>query len=426
MNPSTAQILEVVESVPGRRGRHPPQQQEHRRRRRTGVRALGQARVRRRHPRDPGGLRRPARVRPRRRRARRTPAAMAGRRRPGARRGGDPGGPGERVAVGPRSRPGTGSGCRAAGSSRSPRTLSEATCGLLAKLLGDGDEIVTLIEGAGRDRRRHPQGDRVAARAPAGRLPRAAPRGPAALPVPRLGRVSEAAGRPHVAVPRGRRASRELRSVKARKAAGLEAMGIETVLDLLMHYPRRYVDRRHQSEIAALVEDEEAMVTATVRRVSARRTRGGKTMVQVVVEDGTGRLDDRVLQPAVAGEAAAGRLGGRRLRADGDLPGRPPDDEPGRGPRRRPDRPPRARLPTVGQGQDRLDRDRRLRRRGARAHRAAGRGPAAGTGSTTLALAGRTEAFRAIHAPETFEEREDAPAAAWPSTSCSGSSSSSS
>jgi len=28
-------------------------------------------------------------------------------------------------------------------------TLAEATCGLLAKLLGDGDEIVTLIEGAG-------------------------------------------------------------------------------------------------------------------------------------------------------------------------------------------------------------------------------------------------------------------------------------
>ena len=28
-------------------------------------------------------------------------------------------------------------------------TLPEATCGLLAKLLGDGDEIVTLIEGAG-------------------------------------------------------------------------------------------------------------------------------------------------------------------------------------------------------------------------------------------------------------------------------------
>ena len=48
----------------------------------------------------------------------------------------------------------------------------------------------------------------------------------------------------------------ELRSVKARKAAGLASMGIESVLDLLMHYPRRYVDRRHQSEIGVLAEDE--------------------------------------------------------------------------------------------------------------------------------------------------------------------------
>ena len=82
----------------------------------------------------------------------------------------------------------------------------------------------------------------------------------------------------------------ELRSVKARKATGLESMGIETVLDLLMHYPRRYIDRRHQSEVAALAEDEEAMVTATVRRVAARRTSRGKTMVQVLVEDATGQL----------------------------------------------------------------------------------------------------------------------------------------
>jgi len=68
-------------------------------------------------------------------------------------------------------------------------------------------------------------------------------------------------------------------------------MGIESVLDLLMHYPRRYVDRRHQSEIGVLAEDEEAMVSAVVQRVSTRRTRGGKTMVQVAVEDTTGRLN---------------------------------------------------------------------------------------------------------------------------------------
>ena len=47
-------------------------------------------------------------------------------------------------------------------------TLSGATCGLLAKLLGDGDEIVTLIEGAGATAADTRTGHRVAARAPAG------------------------------------------------------------------------------------------------------------------------------------------------------------------------------------------------------------------------------------------------------------------
>src|SRR5271166_4774356 len=118
----------------------------------------------------------------------------------------------------------------------------------------------------------------MATRVSAGHLPRAASRGPAALPLPRLGRVTEAAGGRTLRF-LANKGIAELRSVKARKAAGLEAMEIETVLDLLMHYPRRYIDRRHQSEIAALAEDEEAMVTATVRRVSTRRTKSGKTIV---------------------------------------------------------------------------------------------------------------------------------------------------
>ena len=149
----------------------------------------------------------------------------------------------------------------------------------------------------------------------------------------------------------------ELRKLKARKAAGLQSMGIETVLDLLMHYPRRYIDRRHQSEIGALAEDEEAMVTATVRRVATRRTKGGKSMVQIVVADATGSLTIVFFnQPWRA--ASGGGLGGRRLRAYRDLPGRSSDDQSGGGPGRRPDGPDRARVPAVRQGQDRLARDR--------------------------------------------------------------------
>ena len=42
-------------------------------------------------------------------------------------------------------------------------------------------------------------------------------------------------------------------------------MGIETVLDLLEHYPRRYVDRTERAEIPELEIGQEATVDAEVR-----------------------------------------------------------------------------------------------------------------------------------------------------------------
>ena len=160
------------------------------------------------------------------------------------------------------------------------------------------------------------------------------------------------------------------------------------------------------------------MVTATVRRVSTRRTRGGKTMVQVVVEDDTGAPDGRLLQPALAGPAAGRRLGGRRLRADRDLPGRPPDDEPGRGPRRRPDGPPRARLPAVGQGEDRLDRDRRATSP-RRCERTGQPGRGAAAQLARRARPGRAHGgLRGHPRPGDASRSASAPGAASPSTSC--------
>ena len=67
-------------------------------------------------------------------------------------------------------------------------------------------------------------------------------------------------------------------------------MGIDTVLDLLTHYPRRYIDRTREARIQDLAEGEEAMVLASVQRVDSRRTRNGKSMVTVDVTDGSGRL----------------------------------------------------------------------------------------------------------------------------------------
>jgi ATP-dependent DNA helicase RecG len=82
----------------------------------------------------------------------------------------------------------------------------------------------------------------------------------------------------------------ELRGVGDKKAEGLEAMGIRTVLDLLTHYPRRYLDRTRQASIVDLKEHDEAMVLATVKRVQSRRTRQRRALVEVDVFDGSSYL----------------------------------------------------------------------------------------------------------------------------------------
>ena len=199
----------------------------------------------------------------------------------------------------------------------------------------------------------------------------------------------------------------ELRSVKARKAEGLESMGIGTVLDLLMHYPRRYIDRRRQSEIAALAEDEEAMVTATVRRVSTRRTSRGKPVVQAVVEDATGQLTVvffnqpwRARQLAIGLEVVVfGRTeiyrGGRQMTNPvvdlvGDQTGRLVPVYPQSG---------KAKIGSsaiAAYVAEALERTGRLAE------------VLSSQVIDELGLVGRTEAFRAIHAPESFEERDSA------------------
>ena len=82
----------------------------------------------------------------------------------------------------------------------------------------------------------------------------------------------------------------ELRGVGPRKSGALSAMGIETVLDLLLHYPRRYADRTKCVEISAVQVGEEAVISAKVRRVSTRRPRGRRAIVELVLDDGTGTL----------------------------------------------------------------------------------------------------------------------------------------
>lgn len=71
----------------------------------------------------------------------------------------------------------------------------------------------------------------------------------------------------------------------------LSMMEIETALDLLQHYPRRYHDRTKQAEIADLREGDEATVFAEVRRISSRQTRNRRPLVEAVIYDGTSLLN---------------------------------------------------------------------------------------------------------------------------------------
>ena len=84
----------------------------------------------------------------------------------------------------------------------------------------------------------------------------------------------------------------ELKAVGDKLRNGLAEMGIDTVLDLLEHYPRRYVDRTERAEIHELEIGQEATVDAEVRSCHARRTRDRKrTIVNATVYDGTGLLE---------------------------------------------------------------------------------------------------------------------------------------
>ena len=82
----------------------------------------------------------------------------------------------------------------------------------------------------------------------------------------------------------------EVRRIGEKRAGPLGELGITTVLELITHYPRRYIDRTRRADVAGMQVGEESLVLATVESVSSRRTRRGRPLVELEVDDGTGRL----------------------------------------------------------------------------------------------------------------------------------------
>jgi len=82
----------------------------------------------------------------------------------------------------------------------------------------------------------------------------------------------------------------QLRHVGEKRAGALASLCIENVFDLLTVYPRRYIDRTKRVDLSDLTVGEEAAIFGEVKKVSSRRTKQGKVMVEVTVADNGGAI----------------------------------------------------------------------------------------------------------------------------------------
>ena len=75
-----------------------------------------------------------------------------------------------------------------------------------------------------------------------------------------------------------------------KRKSALTEYGVENVLELITTYPRRWVDRTAEARVRDLVPGVEALVLVTVNRVATRPMRNRRTMVTAQVSDESGRL----------------------------------------------------------------------------------------------------------------------------------------
>ncbi len=107
-----------------------------------------------------------------------------------------------------------------------------------------------------------------------------------------------------------RTAGRKRKAVTPPTAAEVlaQAFDIETVGDLLHHYPRRYIDRSRVETIRGMKIGAYVTVIARVHKVARRQTRRHQTMVTVTIADGTGYLDLTFFnQPWIANQYRTGQ-----------------------------------------------------------------------------------------------------------------------
>ncbi|NNC74720.1 MAG: ATP-dependent DNA helicase RecG [Acidimicrobiia bacterium] len=81
-----------------------------------------------------------------------------------------------------------------------------------------------------------------------------------------------------------------VKGLKGKRSKALEEAGITSVADLLLHAPRRYLDRSTTVKLADVPLGEEITVMGRVTKTSMRRVRRNMTIVDAVITDESGAM----------------------------------------------------------------------------------------------------------------------------------------
>ncbi len=81
-----------------------------------------------------------------------------------------------------------------------------------------------------------------------------------------------------------------LKGIGPKKESSLNSLDIFSVLDILTHFPRRYIDRTNEAKISALQVGEEGMILVEILNVYKQKTRNRRSLVTAKVTDQTGNV----------------------------------------------------------------------------------------------------------------------------------------
>ena len=81
-----------------------------------------------------------------------------------------------------------------------------------------------------------------------------------------------------------------LKGIGPKKESSLNSLDIFSVLDILTHFPRRYIDRTNEAKISSLQVGEEGMILVEILNVYKQKTRNRRSLVTAKVTDQTGNV----------------------------------------------------------------------------------------------------------------------------------------